>query len=163
MRGVIAIAGLMAVTVAACNRSQAVLDAAAPTAVSVSQSPNPSASEDDPPTTGSIMPAQPPGAATPAPQVACSRELAAEIVRVDHTLRASNDPCVIYWRSLEVRQHPERAYYLECAGLKAYPDPQPRGHPVSLAECDRRLRERQARMAVPVLGMTEEQKATYRA
>src|SRR5262249_14358641 len=150
-----------AVTLTACNRSQAVLDAQVPTSVSASQSAAPSPSGDDPAVTGSIAPAQPPEA--PAPQVACSPKLAAEIVRVDQTLQASNDPCVVYWRSLEVRQHPERAHYLECAGLKAYPDPQPRGHPVSLAECDRSLRERQARMAVPVLGMTEEQKATYRA
>jgi hypothetical protein len=94
--------------------------------------------------------------------VACSREQAAEIVRVQPAWQASNDACVIYWRSLEVRQHPERAFYLECNGLKAYPDPQPRGHPIPLAECDRKLRERQARMGVPVNGMTDEQKATYR-
>jgi hypothetical protein len=78
-------------------------------------------------------------------------------------LQASNDDCVVYWRSIELRQHPERSFYLECNGLKAYPDPQPRGHPVSLAECDRTLRERQARMGVPNNGMTDEQKATYRA
>jgi len=78
-------------------------------------------------------------------------------------LQASNDPCVIYWRPFEVRQHSERAFYLECNGLKAYPDPQPAGHPASLAECDRKLRERQAQMGVPVGGMTDEQKATYRA
>ena len=96
-------------------------------------------------------------------QQACSQQVAAEIVRVQHTLQASNDPCVVYWRSLEVRQHPERAFYLECNGLKAYPDPQPPGHPVSLAECDRKLRARQAHMGVPVRGMTDEEKTTYRA
>jgi hypothetical protein len=64
---------------------------------------------------------------------------------------------------MEVRQHPERVVYLECNGLKAYPDAQPAGHPVSLAVCDRKLRERQARMGVAVSGMSDEQKATYRA
>jgi len=54
-------------------------------------------------------------------QLACSHEQAAEIVRVQHTLQASNDACVVYWRSMEVRQHPERSFYLECNGLKAYP------------------------------------------
>jgi hypothetical protein len=81
-------------------------------------------------------------------------------VRVQQTLQASNDPCVVYWRSMQVRQHPER---MECNGLKAYPDPQPRGHPVSIAECDRKLRERQGRMGVPVTGMTDAEKAIYRA
>jgi len=154
MRGVIAIAGLMAVTVAACNRAQ-------PVAVNgllseTTSDPARTTPPDDPPTTGSIAP----GAN---PQLACTQQLAAEIVRAQHTLQASNDACVVYWRSLEVRQHPERALYLECNGLKAYPDPQPRGHPISLAECDRRLRERQARMGVPVSGMSDEEKATYRA
>jgi len=96
-------------------------------------------------------------------QLACSHEQAAEIVRVQHTLQASNDACVVYWRSMEVRQHPERSFYLECNGLKAYPDPQPPGHPISLAQCDRQRRERQARMGVPVTGMSNEEKATYRA
>src|SRR5262249_33541293 len=126
-----------------------------------SQSAPPSPSGDDPAVTGSIMPAQPPEAAVP--QGTCSRKVGAEIVRGDQTLQASNASCVVYLRSLEVRQNPERAHYLGLGGLKAYPDPQPRGHPVSLADCDRSLRERQARMAVPVLGMTEEQKTTYRA
>ncbi len=93
----------------------------------------------------------------------CSHQQAAEIVQVQHTLQASNDPCVVYWRSMEVRQHPERVVYLECNGLKAYPDPQPKGHPVSLTECDRKLRDRQRQMGVAVTGMTEEQKPTYRA
>jgi hypothetical protein len=96
-------------------------------------------------------------------QQACSHEQAAEIVRVQHTLQASNDACVVYWRSMEVRQHPERSFYLECHGLKAYPDPQPSGHPISLTQCDRQLRERQARMGVPVTGMSDEEKVTYRA
>jgi hypothetical protein len=156
MRGVIAIGGVVAVTLAACNRSQPVALDTRPPAVSPASS-----SPDDPPSTGSV--AQSPAAATKASQVECSREVAAQIVRVEHTLQASNDPCVVYWRSMEVRQHPERSSYLECSGLKAYPDPQPKGHPVSLTECDRQLRERQARMAVPVTGMSDDQKATYRA
>jgi hypothetical protein len=96
-------------------------------------------------------------------QVTCSHQQAAEIIGAQHDLQAANDPCVVYWRSIGVRQHPERAFYLECNGLKAYGDPQPRGHPVALAECDRKLRERQQRMGVPVTGMTDEEKATYRA
>jgi hypothetical protein len=156
MRGVIAIAALVAVTLAACNRSQPVVLDTLPVAASPA-SPSP----DDPSSTGSVA-----QASTPLPQasqVECSREVAAQIVRVAQTLEASNDPCVVYWRSLEVRQHPERSIYLECKGLKAYPDPQPKGHPLSLAQCDRQLRERQARMAVPVTGMSDEEKATYRA
>jgi hypothetical protein len=142
MRGVIAIAAAVAVTLAACAGSQpSVLD-------------DQTTALDDPPSTGSVAQAQ---------TVAGSREVAAQMVRVQHTLQASNDVCVVYWRSMDVRQHPERSSYLECNGLKAYPDPQPPGHPVSLAACDRQLRERQARMAVPVIGMTDEQKATYRA
>jgi hypothetical protein len=140
-----------------------VLDASAPTPISTSQSLASQLSPDDPPSTGSVTPAQAAVAPAPTSQSTCSQALAADIVRVEHSLQASNDPCVVYWRSLDVRQHPERANYLECSGLKAYPDPQPRGHPISLTECDRKLRERQARMGVPVLGMSEEQKATYRA
>jgi hypothetical protein len=151
MWGVITIAALIAVTMAACARPQPIaLDA----------SPPPSAS-DAPQSTGSV--GRSPAAVAQAPQLACSHERAAEIVRVQHTLQASNDACVVYWRSLEVRQHPERAFYLECNGLKAYPDPQPPGHPISLADCDRKLRERQARMSVPVTGMSDDEKATYRA
>jgi hypothetical protein len=156
MRGVIAIAGVVAVTLAACNRSQPVALDTLPPAVSPAP-PSP----DDPPSTGSVE--QSAATGTKASQVECSREVAAQIVRVEHTLQASNDPCVVYWRSMEVRQHPERSSYLECSGLKAYPDPQPKGHPVSLAECDRQLRDRQARMAVPVTGMSDQQKETYRA
>lgn len=129
----IACGGLIALTVASCNRAQPVVL----NAPRVAQDTN--------------------------SQVACTQQVAAEIVRVQHTLQASNDGCVVYWRSLEVRQHPERSFYLECSGLKAYPDPQPPGHPISLAECDRKLRERQARMGVPVTGMSDEEKATYRA
>ena len=153
MRGVIVIAGLIAITVASCNRAQPV---ALNAPLSETASDSARATPDDPPTTGSV----PQGAN---PQVACTPQLAAEIVRLQHTLQASNDACVVYWRSLEVRQHPERSFYLECNGLKAYPDPQPRGHPISLADCDRKLRERQARMGVPVTGMSDEEKATYRA
>lgn len=153
MRGVGAIAGLIALTVASCNRAQ-------PVALNAPLSETPSnsarATPDDPPATGSV-------AQDPNSQVACTQQVAAEIVRVQHTLQASNDACVVDWRSLEVRQHPERSSYLECNGLKAYPDPQPTGHPVSLAECDRKLRERQVRMGVPVTGMSDEEKATYRA
>jgi hypothetical protein len=158
------IAGLAAVALAGCDRSQLVpRDTAPAPPFSASQAEGPPPSPDDPPATGSVAQAAAPVAQASTSQVACSQQQAAEIVRVQHTLQASNDPCVIYWRSMDVRQHPERAYYLECSGLKAYPDPQPRGHPVSLAECDRKLRERQGRMGVPVTGMTEEQKVTYRA
>jgi hypothetical protein len=156
MRGVIVIAGVVALTLAACNRSQPVALDTLPPAVSPA-SPSP----DDPPSTGSMAQSTIP--VSEASQVACSREVAAQIVRVEKTLQASNDPCVVYWRSMEVRQHPERSSYLECSGLKAYPDPQPKGHPMSLAECDRQLRARQVRMAVPVTGMSDEQKAIYRA
>jgi hypothetical protein len=146
MRGLSAIAGLIALTVASCNRAQPV----SPPSETASNSAR--AVPDDPPATGSV-------AQDPNSQVTCTQQLTAEIVRVQHTLQASNDACVVYWRSLEVRRHPEHSSYLECNGLKAYPDPQPTGHPISLAECDRKLRERQA----PVTGMSYEEKATYRA
>ena len=152
MRGVLTTAARVAVTVAACARSQpAALDASPPPA------------PDAPSSTGSIPQAPAPIARAPMSQRECSQQVAAEIVRVQHTLQASNNPCVVHWRSFDVRQHPEWAFYLECNGLKACPDPQPAGHPVSLAECDRKLRKRQARMGVLVSGMTDEQKATYRA
>jgi hypothetical protein len=153
MWGVITIAALVAVTVAACARPQPVALDASP----------PPPAPDAPQSTGSVGPAPASVAQAPMSQLACSHEQAAEIVRVQHTLQASNDACVVYWRSMEVRQHPERSFYLECNGLKAYPDPQPPGHPISLAQCDRQLRERQARMGVPVTGMSDEEKATYRA
>ena len=158
MWGVIAIATLVAVTLAACARPQTVaLDASPPTP----EAPQSTGSVGQAPAPVAQPPA--PGAQAPISQLACSHEQAAEIVRVQHTLQASNDACVVYWRSVEVRQHPQRSFYLECNGLKAYPDPQPPGHPISLAECDRKLRERQARMGVPVTGMNDEEKATYRA
>ena len=130
MWGIVTIAALVGVTVAACAPSQpAALDA-----------PPPPPATNAPASTGSIPQAPAPGAQTPMPQQACTQQVAAEIVEAQHTLQASNDPCVVCWRSFDVRQHPERAFYLECNGLKAYPDPQPIGHPVSLAECDRKLR-----------------------
>jgi hypothetical protein len=92
----------------------------------------------------------------------CTQQQAAEIAQSRRTLKGANDPCLVYWRSIEVRQHPEKAFELECNGMKAYPDPQPPGHPTPLAECDRRTREDQSRMGIPVRGLTEEQKATYR-
>jgi len=153
MRGVVAIAGLIGMTMASCNRAPPV---ALNAPLSETASDSALATPDDSPATGSV-------AQGTNPQLACTQQLAAEIVRVQHTLQASNDGCVVYWRSLEVRQHPERSFYLECNGLKAYPDPQPPGHPISLADCDRKLRERQARMGVPVTGMSDEEKATYRA
>lgn len=166
MRVVIAVSAVIAITVAACGGSQPVaLD-----------TPPPPQSSDDPMSTGSVaqapVPAQMsasaaqrpiPAAPAPMSQGACPHQQAAEIIRVQQTLQTANDPCVIYWRSIDVRQHPERAFYLECNGLKAYADPQPRGHPVPLAECDRKLRERQQRMGVPVTGLTDEEKAAYRA
>jgi hypothetical protein len=158
MRGVIAITGLVAVTLTACDRAQPV---ALDTPVTQSLAPDQDAPPPSP--TPDASPSNAPAAQASPSQLACSREQAAEIVRVQPTWQASNDACVVYWRSFEVRQHPERAFYLECNGLKAYPDPQPRGHPISLVECDRKLRERQARMGVAVNGMTDEQKATYRA
>lgn len=152
MRGVLTTAALVAVTVAACARSQpAALDASPPPA------------SDAPSSTGSIPQAPAPIAQAPVSQQECSQQVAAEIVRAQHTLQASNNPCVVHWRSFDVRQHPERAFYLECNGLKAYSDSQPAGHPVSLAECDRKLRERQTQMGVPVSGMTDGQKAAYGA
>ena len=93
----------------------------------------------------------------------CTREQAAQIIQTQRTLQASNDPCVVHWRSIEVRQHPERAIDLECAGLKAYEDPQPTGHPIPLAECDRITRESQQHFGLPATGLSEDQKTTYRA
>jgi hypothetical protein len=141
------VAALTAATLAACAGSQPVVLDASP-------------APDAPTSTGSIVTAPAPIAPNPVSQAtatsqqACSPEVAAEFVRQQHTLQASNDPCVVYWRS----KHPERSSYLECDGLKAYPDPQPTGHPISLADCDRKLRERQARMGVPVTGMTDAEK-----
>ncbi len=153
MWGIITIATLIAITVAACARPQA---------VAVDASPPPPAA-DAPQSTSSVGQASASVVQASTSQQTCAPEQAANIVRVQHTLQASNDACVVYWRSMEVRQHPERSMYLECNGLKAYPDPQPPGHPIPLAECDRKLRERLARMGVPVTGMSGEEKATYRA
>jgi hypothetical protein len=50
----------------------------------------------------------------------------------------------------------------ECMGLKAYEDPQPPGHPASLAECERFTREETRRYGFPDMGMSDEQKAAYR-
>src|SRR5690348_7528232 len=117
-------------TVTACKRSELVtLDA-----------PPPPQSSEDPSSTGSLTQAAVPGAQASATaaqatasavqaitsQPGCSHQQAAEII--GDTLQAANDPCVIYWRSLELRQRPERASYLECNGLKAYPDPQRPSH-----------------------------------
>ena len=99
----------------------------------------------------------------PASWQGCTREQAAQIIQTQRTLQASNDPCVVHWRSVEVRQHPERAADLECAGLKAFEDPQPQGHPIPLAECDRITREGQKRFGLPAMGLGEDQKAMYRA
>ena len=97
-------------------------------------------------------------AARPQLSTACTRERAAEIARTG----TANDPCLLHWRSIEVRQHPERATQLECMGLKAYEDPQPAGHPISLADCDRIAREDQQRFGLPAKGLSDEQKASYR-
>jgi hypothetical protein len=145
MRGMIVCVGLVVLTVAACDdRRQLAALSSAPA----------------PPTVSAQRP--PPVVATSRPPV-CPQQQAAEILQGRHTLEAANDPCVVYWRSLGVRQHPASATDLECAGLKAYPDPQPPGHPASLPECDRSFKEGQQRMGFPVEGMSNEQKATYRA
>ena len=46
-------------------------------------------------------------------------------------------------------------------GLKAYEDPQPSGHPVTLAECDRITREGQLQLGLPAVGLSDDQKASY--
>jgi hypothetical protein len=95
------IAALIAVAVAARAPSQpAALDA-------------PPIAPDAPPSTRSIPQAPAPAAQAPMSQQACTQEVAVEIVRKQHTSQASNDPCVVYWRTFEV-----------------------------LAECDRKLRQR---------------------
>jgi hypothetical protein len=48
-------------------------------------------------------------------------------------------------------------------GIKAYPDPQPPGHPISLAECDRITRNDQQRLGLPIRGLSAQQKAGYRS
>ncbi len=154
MRELMGIVGLGAVLIASCDRPQ-------PVAINAPPMPYP------PPASAALAPyyAAPPNASiaqAPIMQPVCTQAQAAEIVATNRTLAGSNDPCVVYWRSVEVRQHPERAFLLECNGLKAYPDPQPPGHPVPLAECDRKIREDQTRSGFPVRGMSDEQKAVYR-
>ncbi len=145
MRSMIVCMGLVVLTVAACgDRLQPAAPSSAPAA--------------------SVMSARRPSplvATSPPPD--CPQHRATEILQPRHTLEAANDPCVIYWRSLGVRQHPRSATDLECAGLKAYPDPQPPGHPASLAECDRTFREGQQRTGIRIEGMSDQQKGTYRA
>lgn len=162
MRGLIGIVGLVAL-VAACDRPVPVaLNAPPPPYPAPYQYPPPA---QYPPRAQYPAPAPAPAPAmvqAPASQPMCTEAQAAEIVATNRTLAGGNDPCVVYWRSTHVQQHPERAFELECTGLKAYPDPQPPGHPVSITECDRKYREDQARMGIPVRGMTEEQKAVYR-
>ena len=103
---------------------------------------------------------QEPPAAMPSTWNGCTQ---AQAVELAETRRAgANDPCLLHWRSIEVRQHPERAMELECDGLKAYEDPQPPGHPISLAECDRITRQDQQRMGLPPTGMNEGAKEEYR-
>ena len=72
-----------------------------------------------------------------------------------------NSPVCVRVRSAEVRKHPERATNLECAGFKAYEDPQPPGHPATLEECDRIVKEDQRRLGFPATGLSDEQIATY--
>jgi hypothetical protein len=105
-----------------------------------------------------LMPAANSQVASSPPPSGCTQERAAEIARSGTV----NDPCLVHWRSIEVRKHPERATQLECTGLKAYEDPQPPGHPVRLVECDRITREDQQRMGLPATGLSDEMKATYR-
>lgn len=91
----------------------------------------------------------------------CTKARAIEITRTPGS--QVNDPCVVHWRSLEVQKHPERAMQLECAGFKAYEDPQPPGHPISLAECDRITRADQRRLGLPAQGLSQQQRDAYRA
>lgn len=98
---------------------------------------------------------------TPQPVVGCTAERAAEIART--TGANINDPCLVHWRSIEVRKHPERASDLECMGFKAYEDPQPPGHPIALADCDRITRQDQQRLGLPATGMSASQKEVYRS
>jgi hypothetical protein len=73
----------------------------------------------------------------------------------------ANTPTCVRARSADVKQHPERATLLECAGLKAYEDPQPQGHPVALAECDRLYRQIQQKKGLPVTGLSSDQIDAY--
>ena len=83
---------------------------------------------------------------------ACIEEMA-------HGNRDVDSPACVRSRQAAVKAHPERALMLECMGLKAYPDPQPPGHPASLAECNRHARE--GRLGLPVVGMSKEQIDQY--
>lgn len=156
-----AVAGLVVVIVAACE-VRSPLPSCPTTGICRAHSPPP------PPQYGATYPPPtyaPPNASVaqaPVSQPICTQVQAAEIVSTQCTLAGGNDPCVVYWRSIQVQRHPE-AFELECTGLKAYPDPQPPGHPTPLAECDRQYRQDQQRMGIPVRGVNEEQKATYRA
>jgi hypothetical protein len=73
----------------------------------------------------------------------------------------ANTAACVQARSADVKQHPERAILLECAGLKAYEDPQPSGHPVALAECDRLQRQIQQEKGLPVTGLSSDQIDAY--
>jgi hypothetical protein len=164
MWGLIGIAGLVVVTVAACDRPIPVaLNAPPPTPY-----PTQYGAAYPPPPVPAQYPAPAPTpvmvqAPAPSPPPNCTETDAAQIIAINRTLAGSNDPCVVYWRSTHVQQHPERAFDLECNGMKAYPDPQPPGHPVPFAECDRKTREDQARWGLPVKGLGEDFRATYRA
>ncbi len=101
--------------------------------------------------------------APPSSLQGCTQERAAEIAGM-RTLQSGNDPCLVHWRAIEVVQkHPERAAFLECSGLKAYENPQPPGHPISLEECDRIARDDAKRYGLSPKGLSDEQKASYRA
>ncbi len=100
--------------------------------------------------------------APPSSLQGCTQERAAEIAGM-RTLQSGNDPCLVHWRAIEVQKHPERAAFLECSGLKAYENPQPPGHPISLEECDRIARDDAKRYGLSPKGLSDEQKASYRA
>jgi hypothetical protein len=74
----------------------------------------------------------------------------------------ANDPCLVHSRSLHMKTHPQDAWNAECMGLKVFEDPQPSGHPMPLAECDRRTRLDQSALGLAPTGMSEEQKHAYR-
>lgn len=74
----------------------------------------------------------------------------------------ANDPCLVHSRSLHMKSHPQDAWNAECMGLKVFEDPQPPGHPMPLAECDRRTRQDQVALGLAPTGMSEEQKNAYR-
>ena len=47
-------------------------------------------------------------------------------------------------------------------GIKVFEDPQPLGHPMPFAECDKRTREDQVRLGLPPAGMGDNIRADYR-